>query len=65
MKAIKVCESVLPVEFMVAVIHNQGGFTERKCMCMRLKCLAVSSILSCVNKSEYEATVYGLKFIWV
>jgi DNA polymerase III alpha subunit len=27
---------VYPVEFMVAVINNQGGFTEQKCMCMRL-----------------------------
>jgi DNA polymerase-3 subunit alpha/error-prone DNA polymerase len=60
LKAIKVYLKVYyPVEFMVAVINNQGGFTGQKSMCMRLKCPVVSSY-SCVNKSEYETTVYGV-----
>jgi DNA polymerase-3 subunit alpha/error-prone DNA polymerase len=31
---------VYPIEFMVAVINNQGGFIEPKFMCMKRKCLS-------------------------
>jgi DNA polymerase-3 subunit alpha/error-prone DNA polymerase len=34
-----------PVEFMVAVINNQGGFYRQKSMCMRPKCPVVLSTL--------------------
>jgi DNA polymerase-3 subunit alpha/error-prone DNA polymerase len=45
---VKLSEFVLkvyyPIEFMVAVINNQGGFIEPKFVCMKQKCRSYKSL---------------------
>ncbi|MEZ7504494.1 DNA polymerase III subunit alpha [Flavobacterium sp. Arc2] len=49
-----------PVEFMVAVINNQGGFYRTEVYVHEAKMSGGIISTPCVNKSEYEATVYGI-----
>jgi DNA polymerase-3 subunit alpha/error-prone DNA polymerase len=49
-----------PVEFMVAVINNQGGFYRTEVYVHEAKMSGGIINTPCVNKSEYEATVYGV-----
>jgi DNA polymerase-3 subunit alpha/error-prone DNA polymerase len=49
-----------PVEFMVAVINNQGGFYRTEVYVHEAKMSGGIINTPCVNKSEYEATVYGI-----
>lgn len=48
-----------PVEFMVAVINNQGGFYRTEVYVHEAKMSGATIHNPCVNKSEYETTVYG------
>jgi len=48
-----------PVEFMVAVINNQGGFYRTEVYLHEAKMSGASIHTPCVNKSEYETTLYG------
>ncbi|HSD06366.1 DNA polymerase III subunit alpha [Flavobacterium sp.] len=48
-----------PVEFMVAVINNQGGFYRTEVYVHEAKMSGATIHNPCVNKSEYETTLYG------
>lgn len=49
-----------PVEFMVAVINNQGGFYRTEVYVHEAKMSGAVIHNPCVNKSEYETTLYGI-----
>lgn len=49
-----------PVEFMVAVINNQGGFYRTEVYVHEAKMSGATIQNPCVNKSDYETTVYGI-----
>lgn len=49
-----------PVEFMVAVINNQGGFYRTEVYVHEAKMSGATIHNPCVNKSEYETTLYGI-----
>jgi DNA-directed DNA polymerase III PolC len=48
-----------PVEFMVAVINNQGGFYRTEVYVHEAKMSGAVVHTPCVNKSEFETTLYG------
>lgn len=48
-----------PVEFMVAVINNQGGFYRTEVYVHEAKMSGAAIHNPCVNKSELETTLYG------
>jgi len=48
-----------PLEFMVAVINNQGGFYRTEVYVHEAKMSGGSIHNPCVNKSEFETTIYG------
>ena len=48
-----------PIEFMVAVINNQGGFYRSEVYVHEARMSGAAIHNPCVNKSEYETTVYG------
>ncbi|CAI9678696.1 DNA polymerase III subunit alpha [Elizabethkingia anophelis] len=49
-----------PVEFMVAVINNQGGFYRTEVYVHEAKMSGANILPPCVNKSEHETTLYGI-----
>lgn len=49
-----------PIEFMVAVINNQGGFYRTEVYVHEAKMSGATIQNPCVIKSEYETTVYGI-----
>jgi DNA-directed DNA polymerase III PolC len=49
-----------PVEFMVAVINNQGGFYRTEVYVHEARMSGATVHNPCINKSEYETTVYGI-----
>ncbi|WP_316795517.1 DNA polymerase III subunit alpha [Pedobacter agri] len=48
-----------PVEFMVAVINNQGGFYRTEVYVHEARMSGANVLNPCVNKSEYQTTLYG------
>ncbi len=48
-----------PIEFMVAVINNQGGFYRTEVYVHEARMSGAAIHNPCVNKSEYETTLYG------
>lgn len=48
-----------PVEFMVAVINNMGGFYRTEVYVHEAKMSGAMVLNPCVNKSEFETTLYG------
>lgn len=48
-----------PIEFMVAVINNQGGFYRTEVYVHEARMSGANVFNPCVNKSEYQTTVYG------
>lgn len=48
-----------PVEFMVAVINNQGGFYRTEVYVHEARMSGGIINTPCVNKSEYQTTLYG------
>ncbi|MGO4822225.1 MULTISPECIES: DNA polymerase III subunit alpha [unclassified Flavobacterium] len=48
-----------PIEFMVAVINNQGGFYRTEVYVHEARMAGATIHNPCVNKSEYTTTVYG------
>ncbi|MCW4470183.1 DNA polymerase III subunit alpha [Flavobacterium sp. MFBS3-15] len=48
-----------PVEFMVAVINNQGGFYRTEVYVHEARMSGAAIHNPCVNKSEVETTLYG------
>lgn len=48
-----------PVEFMVAVINNQGGFYRTEVYVHEARMAGATIHNPCVNKSTYETTLYG------
>lgn len=48
-----------PVEFMAAVINNQGGFYRTEVYVHEARRSGAGIENPCVNQSEYETTVYG------
>ncbi|MNQ31198.1 DNA polymerase III subunit alpha [compost metagenome] len=48
-----------PIEFMVAVINNQGGFYRTEVYVHEARMSGATIQNPCVNRSEYETTVYG------
>ncbi|WP_281631404.1 DNA polymerase III subunit alpha [Flavobacterium luteolum] len=48
-----------PVEFMTAVINNQGGFYRTEVYVHEAKMSGGTIHNPCVNKSEYQTTLYG------
>ncbi|OXB07816.1 DNA polymerase III subunit alpha [Flavobacterium pectinovorum] len=49
-----------PVEFMVAVINNQGGFYRTEVYVHEARMSGATINNPCVNKSEYETSLYGI-----
>ncbi|TDP00283.1 DNA polymerase III subunit alpha [Flavobacterium sp. 245] len=49
-----------PIEFMVAVINNQGGFYRTEVYVHEARMSGAKIHNPCVNKSEFETTLYGL-----
>lgn len=49
-----------PIEFMVAVINNQGGFYRTEVYIHEARMSGGIIHNPCVNKSEYETTLYGI-----
>lgn len=49
-----------PVEFMVAVINNQGGFYRTEVYVHEARMSGAVIHNPCVNKSEHETTLYGI-----
>lgn len=47
-----------PVEFMVAVINNQGGFYRTEVYVHEARMSGANVLNPCVNKSEYQTTLY-------
>ncbi|WDF66945.1 DNA polymerase III subunit alpha [Sphingobacterium oryzagri] len=52
-------KSYYPIEFMVAVINNQGGFYRTEVYVHEARMSGANILTPCINKSEYETTVYG------
>lgn len=50
-----------PLEFMVAVINNQGGFYRTEVYVHEARMSGGIIHNPCVNKSEYETTLYGIE----
>ncbi|MFL9831669.1 DNA polymerase III subunit alpha [Flavobacterium sp. ST-87] len=48
-----------PIEFMVAVINNQGGFYRTEVYVHEAKMSGATIHNPCVNKSEFETVLYG------
>ncbi|MGL5111113.1 MAG: DNA polymerase III subunit alpha [Flavobacterium sp.] len=48
-----------PIEFMVAVINNQGGFYRTEVYVHEARMAGATIYNPCVNKSKYETCVYG------
>ncbi|MTH15879.1 DNA polymerase III subunit alpha [Flavobacterium sp. LC2016-01] len=48
-----------PIEFMVAVINNQGGFYRTEIYVHEARMAGAVIHTPCVNKSEYETALYG------
>ncbi len=48
-----------PLEFMVAVLNNYGGFYQRKVYVNEAKLAGGNMNLPCVNQSEFRASIYG------
>lgn len=48
-----------PVEFMAAVINNQGGFYRTEVYVHEARMSGATIMNPCVNKSDYQTTVYG------
>jgi DNA-directed DNA polymerase III PolC len=48
-----------PIEFMVAVINNQGGFYRTEVYVHEAKMSGATIHNPCVNKSEFTTTLYG------
>lgn len=48
-----------PVEFMVAVINNMGGFYRTEVYVHEARMSGAHVLNPCVNKSEHETTLYG------
>ena len=48
-----------PIEFMVAVINNQGGFYRTEVYVHETRMSGAAIHNPCVNKSEFETTLYG------
>ena len=48
-----------PIEFMVAVINNQGGFYRTEVYVHEARMAGASIHNPCVNKSEFTTTLYG------
>jgi DNA-directed DNA polymerase III PolC len=49
-----------PIEFMVAVINNHGGFYRTEVYVHEAKMSGANIHNPCVNKSEYETALYGI-----
>lgn len=49
-----------PIEFMVAVINNQGGFYRTEVYIHEARMSGAVILNPCVNKSDYETTLYGI-----
>lgn len=49
-----------PIEFMVAVINNQGGFYRTEVYVHEARMSGAVIHNPCVNKSDYETTLYGI-----
>jgi len=48
-----------PVEFMVAVVNNMGGFYRTEVYVHEARMSGANILNPCVNKSEYTTTLYG------
>lgn len=48
-----------PIEFMVAVINNQGGFYRTEVYVHEARMSGATILNPCVNLSQYETTLYG------
>ncbi|PRD46095.1 DNA polymerase III subunit alpha [Sphingobacterium haloxyli] len=48
-----------PLEFMVAVINNQGGFYRTEVYVHEARMSGAHILNPCINKSGYETTLYG------
>ncbi|MFE3872154.1 DNA polymerase III subunit alpha [Flavobacterium sp. ZS1P70] len=49
-----------PIEFMVAVINNQGGFYRTEVYIHEARMSGATIHNPCVNKSDYETNLYGI-----
>lgn len=52
-------KTYFPLEFMVSVLNNYGGFYNRKVYVNEAKIAGANVCLPCVNKSVFNTTIYG------
>ncbi len=57
-------KTYFPIEFMVAVINNFGGFYSRELYFQELKRTGASIMAPCINRSDYHTSVSG-KLVFV
>src|SRR5690554_6571084 len=54
-----------PIEFMVAVVNNGGGFYHREIYLNEAKRLGAELMLPCINKSEWLTSLHGENKIYL
>ncbi len=54
-------KTYFPIEFMVAVLNNYGGFYQRKVYVNEVRKAGAVVHLPCVNRSSYGASVQGIE----
>lgn len=52
-------KTYFPLEFMVSVLNNYGGFYSRKVYVNEARVSGANICLPCVNRSLYNTTIYG------
>lgn len=52
-------KTYFPLEFMVSVLNNYGGFYNRKVYVNEARVAGANICLPCINCSEYQASIYG------
>jgi len=52
-------KTYFPLEFMVSVLNNYGGFYNRKVYVNEAKVAGANICLPCINRSLYNTTIYG------
>lgn len=52
-------KTYFPLEFMVSVLNNYGGFYNRKVYVNEARVAGATICLPCINRSEYQTSIYG------
>nr|WP_231577400.1 hypothetical protein [Sphingobacterium sp. IITKGP-BTPF85] len=52
-------KTYFPLEFMVSVLNNYGGFYNRKVYVNEARVAGATICLPCINRSEYQTSIHG------